>query len=130
MNNEDLIINYDLAKHCLLGSLTSEQPMDISTACKDALTITDVGQTGSLQFLDCNYCVCDSTTIDRHEAYNTTINKRETFKNNENNENQLQEQRNPIRGERRKEQGGLLCRIHKPRIASHHLKYKEINPRY
>ena len=133
MNDNDLLIDYDVARSCALGSIASEQPMTIGeafNAYKDALTITDVGQTGSGLYLDRDYCVCDSTTIDRHESYNTTIDKRETFKNNEDNENQLQEQRNPLRGERGKEQGGLLCRIRKPRLASRHLKYKEISPRY
>jgi len=133
MNDDKLTVDYELARKFALYAIASEQPMTIGEAFKDykdALTITDVGQTGSVLYLDRNYCVCDSTTIDRHESYNTTIDKRETFKNDENNENQLQEQRNSLRGERGKEQGGLLCRIRKPRLASRHLKYKEISPRY
>ena len=127
--NDDLLIDYDLARKFALDAIASEN-IKVSDAYKDTLTITDVGKADSVLYLDRNYSVCDSTTIDRHESYNTTIDKRETYKNNENNENQLQEQRSPLRGERGKEQGGLLCRIRKPRLASRHLKYKEISPRY
>ena len=129
MNNDDLVIDFDLARSFLVDAIASEN-IKVSDAYKDALTITDVGKTDLGLYLDRNYSVCDSTTIDRHESYNTTIDKCETFKNNEDNENQLQEQRNSLRGERGKKQGGLLCRIRKPRLASRHLKYKEISPRY
>ena len=127
--NDDLLIDYELARKFALDAIASEN-IKVSDAYKDTLTITDVGKADSVLYLDRNYSVCDSTTIDRHESYNITTGKRETYKNNENNENQLQEQRNPIRGERGKEQGGLLCRIRKPRLTSRHLIYKEISTRY
>ena len=127
--NDDLLIDYDLARKFALDAIASEN-IKVSDAYKDTLTITDVGKADSVLYLDRNYSVCDSTTIDRHESYNTTIGKCETYKNNEDNENQLQEQRNSLRGERGKEQGGLLCRVRKSRIASRHLSYKEISPRH
>ena len=130
--NDDLTVDYELARKFALDAIASEN-IKVTDAYKDALTITDISKADSVDsvlYLDRNYSVCDSTTIDRHESYNITTGKRETYNNNENNENQLQEQRNPLRGERGKEQGGLLCRIRKPRLTSRHLIYKEISTRY
>lgn len=68
-----------------------------------------------------NDCIMSSCARNINEAISDYINNKSL-----NNETELQNKENPLRGDSREIKGGICCRKHKPRVAIKPLGYKEV----